>query len=284
MSPSRSYLVCATQRSGSTLLCELLKDTGVAGNPAEYFEARHDTGRPPHPGDYLERLPRTGVGIRDDPTPPQAPPYSSLEGLADYRAHLERTFRLGTTANGVFGAKLMWSQIPELQALAGELPEYSGLTDRGLLETLFDDPLYVWVTRGDKVRQAVSLWRALQTRSWRLEQGPDAEGEAVLSYRFEGIRHLVRQLEAEDAAWGAFFGRHGIDRLAIAYEEELMRDRDRAVRSVLRRLNVEAPPGWHAAEPMQRQSDRVSDDWVAAYHRDAARRGPQTDASTVSST
>jgi LPS sulfotransferase NodH len=284
MSPSRSYLVCATQRSGSTLLCELLKDTGVAGNPAEYFEARHDTGRPPHPGDYLERLPRTGVGIRDDPTPPQAPPYSSLEGLADYRAHLERTFRLGTTANGVFGAKLMWSQIPELQALAGELPEYSGLTDRGLLETLFDDPLYVWVTRGDKVRQAVSLWRALQTRSWRLEQGPDAEGEAILSYRFEGIRHLVRQLEAEDAAWGAFFGRHGIDRLAIAYEEELMRDRDRAVRSVLRRLNVEAPPGWHAAEPMQRQSDRVSDDWVAAYHRDAARRGPQTDASTVSST
>ena len=35
----RSYLVCATQRSGSTLLCELLKDTGVAGRPEEYFEA-----------------------------------------------------------------------------------------------------------------------------------------------------------------------------------------------------------------------------------------------------
>ncbi|HEY2005045.1 MAG TPA: Stf0 family sulfotransferase [Solirubrobacteraceae bacterium] len=280
---TRSYLVCATQRSGSTLLCELLKDTGVAGNPAEYFEARHDTGRPPHPGDYLERLPRTGAGIRDDPTPPQAPPYSSLEGISTYRDHLERTFRLGTTDNGVFGAKLMWSQIPELQALAGQLPEYSGLTDRGLLEALFHDPLYVWVTRGDKVRQAVSLWRALQTRSWRLENGPDASGEAVLQYRFEGIRHLVRQLEAEDAAWGAFFGRHGIDRLAIAYEEDLMSDRDRAVRSVLERLGVKPPAGWRAAEPLKRQADAVSDDWVAAYHRDAARRGQQPDTRTVPS-
>ena len=68
-----SYLVCATPRSGSTLLCELLKDTGVAGRPEEYFEARSDTGLPPHPGDYLENLPRTGAGIRDDTTPPRAP-------------------------------------------------------------------------------------------------------------------------------------------------------------------------------------------------------------------
>jgi LPS sulfotransferase NodH len=28
-------IVCATQRSGSTLLCELLKATGVAGVPEE---------------------------------------------------------------------------------------------------------------------------------------------------------------------------------------------------------------------------------------------------------
>lgn len=279
--PSRSYLVCATQRSGSTLLCELLKKTGVAGYPAEFFEARYDTGRPPHPGDYLDRLPRTGVGVRDDPTPPEAPHYSSLEGVTDYREHLERSFRLGTSPNGVFGAKLMWNQLPELQGLAGRLPEYTGLTDWALLEALFGDPVYVWVTRGDKVRQAVSLWRALQTRMWRLENGPDADGEVDLQYRFEAIRHLVRQLDAEDAAWGAFFARHGIDRLAIAYEEDMMVDRDRAVRSVLERLDVPPPVGWHADEPTKRQSDAISDAWVTAYHRDAARRGPHSDTAAV---
>ena len=41
-----SYLVCATQRSGSTLLCELLKGTEVAGVPDEYFEELRSTGMP----------------------------------------------------------------------------------------------------------------------------------------------------------------------------------------------------------------------------------------------
>ncbi len=46
-------IVCATQRSGSTLLCELLKATGVAGNPNEYFQRFRDTGLPDQPRQYL---------------------------------------------------------------------------------------------------------------------------------------------------------------------------------------------------------------------------------------
>ena len=42
--PAHSYLVCATERSGSTLLCELLAGTGVAGRPEEYFEFLSATG------------------------------------------------------------------------------------------------------------------------------------------------------------------------------------------------------------------------------------------------
>src|SRR5437763_8800540 len=151
-----SYLVCATPRSGSTLLCELLKETGVAGRPEEYFEARSHTGVPPHPGDYLDDLPRTGAGIRDDTTPPRAPEHSSLLGLSSYRDHLIRTFRVGSSDNGVFGAKLMWRNLPDLRALTATLPEYANLELYDLLERLFHHPRYVWMTRRDKVRQAVS--------------------------------------------------------------------------------------------------------------------------------
>ncbi len=49
-----SYLVCATQRSGSTLLCELLKGTDVAGVPDEFFETLRSTGRPRQPRQYFE--------------------------------------------------------------------------------------------------------------------------------------------------------------------------------------------------------------------------------------
>ena len=264
--------MCATQRSGSTLLCELLKDTGVAGRPEEYFEAMRDTGLPPHPGDYLADLPRTGAGIRDDDTPPEAPAYSSLAGLTGYRDHLRRSFDLGTTPNGVFASKLMWRQLPELHALATALPEYAGLEMEPLLSALFGDPVYVWMSRRDKVRQAVSMWRALQTRSWRAGGGAGKD-PAQLHYRFEGIDHLVRALETEDRGWSGFFDRQGIDPLRVSYEDDLERDRERTVCSVLDRIGVAPPAGWHPAEPMGRQADALSEEWVAAYHRDRARGG-----------
>jgi trehalose 2-sulfotransferase len=273
--------VCATQRSGSTLLCELLKDTGVAGRPEEYFEACHDTGAPPHPGDYLEGLPRTGAGIRDDMTPPKAPPYSSLHGLSSYREHLERTFKLGTTPNGVFGSKLMWRQLPELRALASALPEYAGLETAELLESLFGEPAYVWVSRRDKVRQAVSMWRALQTRSWRHGGGGERPEDRELVYRFEGIDHLVRTFEAEDRSWQQFFAANGIDALAVSYEDDLERDRERSVRAVLDRLGLRVTAGSQAHEPLRRQSDALSDEWVAAYNCDRKQRDPGASSSAV---
>jgi trehalose 2-sulfotransferase len=269
--PMQSYLVCATQRSGSTLLCELLKDTGVAGRPEEYFEASSDTGLPPHPGDYLEDLPRTGAGIRDDATPPRAPEHSSLRGLESYRDHLDRSFRLGTTDNGVFGAKLMWRNLPDLQRLAGELPEYAGLDLHKLIERLFGNASYVWVTRRDKVRQAVSLWRALQTRAWRREHAGDRQPDD-LRYRFEGIDHLVRRLQADDDGWQDFLRRSEAPVLTVVYEDDLEEDAAGAVRAVLNHIGVPVPTEWRPREVLGRQADALSDEWVAAYHRDAAGR------------
>jgi LPS sulfotransferase NodH len=269
----RAYVVCATPRSGSTLLCELLKSTGVAGRPEEYFEACLDTGLPPHPGDYLAGLPRTGAGIRDDETAPPAPEYSSLIGLESYRRHLERTFRLGTSENGVFATKLMWRHLPDLQALAAQLPEYAGLELHDLLTKLLADPRYVWVTRRDKLRQAVSLWRALQTRTWRIEHPGADHSTPSLRYSFQGLEHLVRSLTTEDGAWSAYFEAHAIPAVTVVYEDDLERDPTAAVKAVLRHVGVAAPDHWRPPEPMHRQADGLSEDWVAAYHRDLAARG-----------
>ncbi len=252
----------------------------MAGRPEEYFEARRETGLPPHPGDYLKNLPRTGAGIRDDATPPRAPDHSSLQGLRSYREHLRRSFQLGTTDNGVFGVKLMWRNLPELQHLAGELPEYGDLDLYGLLERLFDHPRYIWVTRRDKVRQAVSLWRALQTRRWRHEHTHD-DGPVELHYRFEGIDHLVRTLQADDEGWQEFFDQHGISPLRMVYED-LELGIGAAARAVLSYIGVQVPPDWHPREVLKRQADALSDRWVAAYHRDAADRSRRASSASLS--
>jgi trehalose 2-sulfotransferase len=269
--PTNAYIVCSTQRSGSTYLCALLAATGVAGNPQEYFEAQPHTGAPPHPGFFLEGLPRTGVGVRDDPRPTDAPEYSALMLVDDWEAHVERTFRLGTTPNGVFGTKLMWNQIADIEEHATEVPDLAGLNGRALLDRLFGGPRYVWMRRSDKVRQAISLWRALQTRTWRREH-PAGGDDPRLAYSFEAIDHLRRRLTAEDDAWARFFSGEGIDALELSYEDDVEPDPAGAVSKVARHIGAELPPTWTPEARMLRQSDGLNDAWAAAYDRDAGTR------------
>src|SRR3954447_21071418 len=52
--PAVSYLLCSTPRTGSSLLCDALRATGVAGRPEEYFQFRARTGQPRRPREYFE--------------------------------------------------------------------------------------------------------------------------------------------------------------------------------------------------------------------------------------
>src|SRR5688500_16891487 len=101
----RSYLVCATERSGSTLLCELLSGTGVARRPEEPFQFLHATGRVRPPREYFDEDAGPGILELLPPLGPPLPPEPWSDRLA---AALER----GTTPNGVFGAKMMWAYLP----------------------------------------------------------------------------------------------------------------------------------------------------------------------------
>jgi len=280
--PEHAYIVCSTQRSGSTYLCSLLAGTGVAGNPQEFFEAMAETGLPPRPAFCLAGLPRTGAGVRDHPPPTEAPEYCDLRTVDGWPAHLERTYGLGTTDNGVFSTKLMWNQLPEMQWYAAALPALAGLEGVDLLEALFGRPSYVWIRRRDKVRQAISLWRALQTGAWRREgptgeppprwaAAPTSEGDASrLQYSFEAIEHLRRRLDADDRAWGRFFTASGIEPLELHYEDDVAPDPGNAVTRVLAHVGVESPEGWEPSTSLLRQSDDLNDVWRAAYDRDSA--------------
>jgi trehalose 2-sulfotransferase len=256
-----SYLVCATPRSGSTLLCETLSGTGVAGNPLEFFEAVPETGVPRRPLDYLVGLDdREALALVERAPAPPAPPYSDLRGYAGYRQHLQQVRRAGTTPNGVFGAKIMWAHLEDLGR------QLRTIDLDALVDDVFDRPRFVWVRRMDKVRQAVSLWRAMQTQSWRAENEP-ATGEPQYSYA--ALHHLVQRLSAHDAAWERFFAGRAADVLTLTYED-IASDLAAALHRTLDHIGVEPPPGTLDALPsMRRQADERSEAWAAAYTRDA---------------
>jgi len=281
--PERSYLVCATPRSGSTLVCHALEETGVAGRPEEYFEALRHSGRPRRPEEYFlgveDQSIRDHLGERSVGSDPQ--PRSPLWSRAAYDRYLEWTFETGTTANGVFGAKLMWGYFGEFVSLLRNIPAYRDVPLAELMPTVFPDLTFVRVVRANKVRQAVSLWKAVQTATWREDQvsaeAGSVEGDNGAPYRsfleehrpqlrfhYRAIDHLLEGLLEEEASWDAFFEHCGIRPILVLYEN-FAADYETSTLNLLERLDLTCPEGFEFEPRMKKQSDSVNDDWTKRY-------------------
>jgi len=280
--PQRSYLVCATPRSGSTLVCQTLARTGVAGRPEEYFEALRSSGLPRRPEEYFH-----GVGDRTifdhlaeraqdfDPVP-----RSPLWSRTAYDRYLDWVFGAGTTDNGVFGAKLMWGYIEDFVSLLRNIPEYRDVPMAEILSEVFPDLTFVRVVRANKIRQAVSLWKAVQTASWRDEgtttsdepENSDTpsykdfvnEHRPQLRFHYGAIKHLLDQLLQQEAAWDAFFEHARIKPVFVLYEN-FASDIEASTRNVLQRLGIDPPEDLNLDTKMKKQSDGINDDWARRY-------------------
>jgi LPS sulfotransferase NodH len=284
MRPQRSYLVCATPRSGSTLVCHALSETGVAGNPEEYFEALRHSGRPRRPEEYFQGV--EDQSIRDHlgerAVGAELPPRSPLWSRTAYDRYLEWAFETGTTGNGVFGAKLMWGYFGDFVSLLRNIPEYRDLPLAELLPTVFPGLTFVRVVRANKLRQAVSLWKAVQSATWREDQASaeaaaSVEGDGTPTYRsfieahrpqmrfhYRAIAHLLDQLLAEEASWDAFFEHCEIKPVLILYEN-FAAAYETSTLNLLDRLGLFPPAGFEFEPRMKRQSDKVNDDWARRY-------------------
>jgi LPS sulfotransferase NodH len=282
----RAFLVCATPRSGSTLVCQALKKTGVAGRPEEYFEALRHSGRPRRPEEYFLGLDDPSIldqlgerGIADEPRP-----RSPLWSRTAYDRYVEWAIESGTTPNSVFSVKLMWGYFGDFVSLLRNVPHYRDLPLAELLPAVFGDLTYVRVVRANKIRQAVSLWKAVQTATWREEgareerplddwdEASDAppyrsflqDHRPQLRFHYRAIEHLLQQLLVEEASWDAFFEHCGVRPTLILYEN-FAADPRTSTLSLLGRLGLPAPADVNVEPRMQRQSDGINDDWVRRF-------------------
>ena len=283
MNPERSYLVCATPRSGSTLVCHALAETGVAGRPEEYFEALRHSGRPRRPEEYFHgvedeslrgHLDERGMGA--DP-----PPRSPLWSRAAYDRYLEWALDSGTTPNGVFGAKLMWGYFSDFVSLLRNIPAYRDVPLTELLPTVFPELTFVRVVRANKLRQAVSLWKAVQTATWREDQATAKavsveengsppyksfleERRPQRRFNYPAISHLLEQILIEESRWDSFFEHCQVKPLLVLYEN-FAADYETSTLNLLDRLDLSPPAGFAFEPRMKRQSDVVNDDWTQRY-------------------
>lgn len=267
MRPHTCYLVCATPRTGSTLLCEALISTGLGGHPREYFEALRHSGLPRRPREYFTGLDNAEIlDLLGD--------YSTLDTLArrfangeEYARYLDQVFEEGTTPNGVFAAKVMWGYLYDFVGNLREIEAYRDMPVPELLATVFPDLRYIYVTRRDKVRQAVSLWKAIQNAVWGQQDGASApQTDRKLVFHFEAIDHLLRTNADHEEAWRRYFTENDIQPFHVIYED-LTTSYERTALEILQYLHIDIPERVLIKERrMKKQADALSEEWVQRYH------------------
>jgi len=267
------------------LLCDALGGTGIAGHPEEHFEVLLETGRPRQSRDYFQRSNDPEVwALLDDPEfrdilgeyggrysehparrdPTWRPP--------DFEALLEDALREGTTENGVLGTKIMWAYFRDFVRLARRT---RGLEDVRPCDVpgavLPNLRRFVWIRRRDTTRQAVSLWKALQTQQWRRDSDEDL-GEQGLRFSFAAVNHLKLRIDEHNAAWQGFCDGCREEPLKVVYED-LVEDYEGTVLRLLDGIGIPIPENFAVEEPrMKRQADELSEEWVRLYDERAAAR------------
>jgi LPS sulfotransferase NodH len=258
-----SYLVLASQRCGSALLAESLRATGTAGEPQEFFQYLPTTGMAPQPRQWFADVEDETILHLLDPVDPGTPDTAS--SIA-WREHIRSS---GRTPNGIWGGKLMWNQTPLLQQRVSSLPDRSGDGLRAAIrDVIGSEPVYVHVHRPDVVSQAVSFWRAVQTRMWRGR--PHAEHGARATYHAGAIAHAVHMLREQNECWRAWFAEEGIEPIDVQYPT-LWDNLTTIVATVLEAIGQD--PRLAPAPAAVPQTNDHWDEWVERYRNDARRLG-----------
>jgi LPS sulfotransferase NodH len=250
----RSYLICATQRCGSTLLCEWLDQTGVLGHPNEY------------------------LGLWQE--------YADRDDAPFWELVVQETKDRWRGANGVFGCKVMANTFPVAMQWLRRVPAAAGLDDWRVGQLAFGPGPVVRVQRRDRVRQAISRYIAMQTGIYHVA-ADDAVGSELLGgalgsreadrreripFDFAAIDTQVALIGREERYWDELFAAAGVAPLELVYED-FVRDRAGTVRAVLEHVGIDpADANLAFEERMARMSDGVNERFYREYHahKDAA--------------
>ncbi|WP_019505374.1 Stf0 family sulfotransferase [Pleurocapsa sp. PCC 7319] len=194
---SKKVIICATQRCGSTLVCNDFLNNGI-GRPEELF-----------------------LGLVNSTC------------VSDSQRVLDNVIQTGTNESGVFSVKLMSNYCNKINnflvALGyGKKSEnfWSGIAD------YFSDATWVYIQRSSTIRQAVSRFmssktginHALSSKSERFTPGNSMIGydnnyNKNVQYCSEDINKHIINIARENFLWELFFKENNINYLKINYED-----------------------------------------------------------------
>lgn len=248
--PSPAYVLCSNPRSGTTMLCNMLAQTGVAGRPDSFFRQQSI-------GDWCADWGITRpFDIRD------------AAFTQDYFHAMKRE---GQGATPVFGLRLMQSYLAFacnwLALRHPHKPSNIACFDAAF-GTAQAGVAYIHLSRQDKLAEAVSYLRAEQSGLWHaqpdgiaLEQLPPT---APPGYDAAAITRHMADLTASDRRWDAWFAAQNITPLRLSYEGLAAHPRQ-TLADVLTYLGQDPAHASTVTPGTRKLADAVSGAWIAHY-------------------
>jgi len=222
-----------------------LRATGRAGKPLQFFCEKLE-------GRYGER--------------------HGLDPVHDYAGYVRGIVQRTSTRNNVVGVKLMGLDLERFlmrlrQTGAFGTPAGSELQ---ILQAALPRLQFIQIRRRDRLRQAISRVRALQSDLWKSGDKESAVAKAKFDPRL--ISQSIQAARRVEEIWSAFFFRNGIEPFLVEYED-LAADYAGSVRAVLKFLRIRLARGFEIGEPTTvRQADAISQKWEERYRALVAER------------
>jgi LPS sulfotransferase NodH len=198
------------------------------------------------------------------------PDSGDFESVVFSLGYLEAVLAEGKGGTAIFGLRVMFETLDELSARLDKL--FPGLeTTPTRFEKAFGQPLYVHLSRENKVAQAVSLLKARQTGLWHIaSDGSELERTAPhreAAYDPAIISTLVDELTLQDDSWREWFVTHGIEPVQLTYES-LSQDPQAGLRAVLSGLGVDTPLASTIVPQTAKLADKQSENWITQFQAD----------------
>ena len=241
-----SYIICSTPRSGSTLLCDLLTATKVAGRPQSYFMTQF----------YSDWARYLNVSMEN----------WNSDNEFD-QCYLNAVLMEGVGDSQVFGLRMQRESLEDLNTrLCQFYPDKQ--SDKTRFSAAFGTTHYIHISRKDKIAQAVSLLRAEQSGLWHIHTDRTERERLKLGhaphYNAKALSKLVTKLEKQDASWLDWFSQQSIQPIPITYER-LSADPKNTLANTLSALGLE-PSIAEMVEPRTaKMSSNESSEWIERF-------------------
>jgi LPS sulfotransferase NodH len=127
------------------------------------------------------------------------------------------------------------------------------------------------MTRRNKIRLAVSWWRAIQSGEWHLPVNEQRKPvDLSNAYSFDAINHLYNECSMREAGIQEFFAEGNITPLNIFYED-FVQNYEGTVRTILDYLELDSQSAAIAPPALTKLADDISEEWAQRFREERQR-------------